>query len=357
MKLNTIFTDKVQSMQPYHVPQSVGMIKLDAMESPYKLPKEMLQAIGTTLSMVNFNRYPSPRSTSLVAKIKNTFQLPSDSGVILGNGSDELIQMILTATMRPGATVMSPVPSFVMYQQTAEILGMKFIGVDLNACFSLDEDKFLNAIDQHQPAVIFLAYPNNPTGQILDKKFIEQVLKKAPGVVVLDEAYSPYTSHSVIDFIDKYNNAILIRTFSKIGLAGVRLGYLVANPEIVAQVDKVRMPYNINVLSKSAVHFMLDQVTFINACVEKVIQEKTKLYDWLLQREELTVIATETNFLLVRFHDANEVFTHLRDEHNILLKNLHGSHPTLENILRITIGRKKENEKLRQALNHILAVK
>lgn len=355
MTLPHVFTDKVQSMQPYPVPDSSGMIKLDAMESPYKLPEEMRQALGTMLSMVNINRYPNPRSTSLSAQIKACFELPEACEIILGNGSDELIQILLMATMRPKATVLSPAPSFVMYQQTAELLGMSYVGVDLLADFSLDEQTFLAAIAQHQPAVIFLAYPNNPTGGLLDKSLIENIIKAAPGLVVLDEAYTAYAADSAMAFVSQYDNVVLIRTLSKVGLAGIRLGYLVANAALVAELDKVRMPYNINVLTQMTARFMLGQMAYIEQNVKKIMQEKDELYHWLLQRDDVVVFPSETNFLLLRCDNATAVFTRLRDDYRILVKNLHGSHPTLDNVLRITIGRKKENKKLRQALTEILA--
>lgn len=354
MNYDTIFTDKVKNMQAYHVPSSSGMIKLDAMESPYKLPEDMRQALGTVLSMTNINRYPNPRSTSLVAKIKTQFQLPEDCDVILGNGSDELIQIILTATMRPDAVVLSPVPSFVMYQQTAEMLGMRFVGIDLNADFSVDESSFLAAVQQHQPAVIFLAYPNNPTGQLMDKSFVEKVLQQAPGLVILDEAYTAYADDSAVDLISRYDNAVLIRTVSKIGLAGIRLGYLAAHADLVEQFDKVRMPYNINVLTQATARFMLDQMRYLDTNVDKIMAEKTALFEWLSARDDVTVFPTQTNFLLVRFDDATHVFERLRDDYKILVKNLHGQHATLDNVLRITIGCKKDNEKLRQAIEEIL---
>lgn len=352
--LNTVFTDKVQSMQPYHVPSSGGMIKLNDMESPYKLPEEMRQALGTMLSLTNINRYPNSQSTSLAAKIKSRFDLPEGCDVLLGNGSDELIQIILTAVARPGTTVLSPIPTFVMYQQTAELLGMNFVGVDLNADFSLDESRFLAAIETHQPAVIFLAYPNNPTGGLLDKAFLHKILAAAPGLVVLDEAYTAYASDSSAALITEYENAVLIRTLSKIGFAGIRLGYLAAQPNIAAQFEKVRMPYNINVLTQGTARFMLDQMVYINQCVKKLLSEKQVQFDWLSAQEKLTVYQTEANFLLVRVDNADDVFLRLRDEYKILVKNLNGYHPILENILRITIGRKKENAKLRAALTEIL---
>lgn len=354
MALQDIFTDKVNAMQPYHVQSSGGMVKLDAMEVPHRLPDAMRQALGATLALSNINRYPNSQSTSLAAKIKSRFNLSESLDVLLGNGSDELIQMILMAVAKPNTTVLSPVPSFSMYQQTAELLGMRFVGVDLNADFSINEEAFLAAMETHQPEVIFLAYPNNPTGNLWDSAFVETVVKTAPGLVVLDEAYTAYAADSAAELVEQYENAVLIRTLSKIGLAGIRLGYLAAQPSIAEQFEKVRMPYNINVLTQATARFMLDQMSYLNECVEKVIIEKTAMYQWLSAQSAITVYPSETNFLLVRVDNADAVFTALRDDYKILIKNLNGYHPVLENVLRITIGRKKENSKLREALTDIL---
>lgn len=355
MSISDVFTDKVKAVQSYHVQSSGGMIKLDAMEMPYKLPEEMSKALGTVLSMTNIHRYPNSSSTSLVSKIKTSFSLPDTLDVMMGNGSDELIQIVLMAIAKPGATVMSPVPSFVMYQHTAEILGLNFVGVDLEQDLSLDEDKFLSAVETHQPAVIFLAYPNNPTGLLLDQDFVERVLEKAPGLVVLDEAYSAYATRNTVSLVEKFDNAVLIRTFSKIGFAGIRLGYLAAGPQICEQLEKVRMPYNINILTQATARFMLEQMRYIDECVTKVLKEKKILFDWLSDRAGMTVRDSETNFLLVKVADADKVFTQLRDDYKILVKNLHGTHPVLDNTLRITVGSEKENDKLRQALSEIIA--
>lgn len=355
MTIAKVFTDSVQAMQPYHVQSSGGMIKLDAMESPYKLPDEMREALGTILSVTNINRYPNSRSTSLAAKVKSRFELPENCEVMFGNGSDELIQIILMATARVGATVLSPVPSFVMYEHTAKLLGMNFVGVDLNTDFSLDATAFLTAIEKHQPAVIFLAYPNNPTGMLLDKDFVLQVIEKAPGLVVLDEAYTAYASENSADFVQHHDNVVLIRTLSKIGFAGIRLGYLAAQSSVVEQLEKVRMPYNINVLTQATARFMLDQMSYIDSCVVKLKQQKQEQYEWFEQHPNITVYPSETNFLLIRVEQADVVFARLRDDYRILVKNLHGYHDVLNNVLRITIGRKKENAKLREALSEILS--
>lgn len=355
MTILDVFTDNVKNMQPYHVQSSAGMIKLDAMEMPHKLPEEMSQALGKFLSMSSLHRYPNPTSSSLVSKIKSVFHLPEDMGVIMGNGSDELIQIILMAVAKTGAKVMSPVPSFVMYQQTAKLLGMEFVGIDLEKDLSLDEDKFLSAIEEYQPAVIFLAYPNNPTGLLLDKRFIETVLEKASGLVVLDEAYAAYASQNTVSLLEKFENAVLIRTFSKIGLAGIRLGYLVSNPLICEQLEKVRMPYNVNRLTKAVARFMLDQMRYIEDSVKRVLTEKEVMFNWFSEQDGMTVRPSEANFLLVKVADADDVFQRLRDEYKILVKNLHKTHPVLDNTLRITIGTEVENRKLRQALSEIIS--
>ncbi len=356
MNLNHLFTDKVQSMQAYPVASGGGMIKLDAMESPYTLPEEMRQALGTVLSMININRYPNPNSSSLIALLRKQFNLPQGFDVMLGNGSDELIQLVLLATMRPNSTVLSPAPSFVLYEQYAEVCGMRYVGVDLNADFSLDEAAFLAALQREQPAVTFLAYPNNPTGMLLNKDFVKTVCEQAAGLVVIDEAYTAYADDNALDLLTQYDNVIVIRTLSKIGLAGIRLGYMVGRPELLEQINKVRMPYNINLLTKGAARFMLEQMPYLNEQVEKILKEKVALYDWLAARSDVTVYPSQTNFLLLRCADSTEVFTKLRDEHRILVKNLHGVHPVLDNVLRITVGKAEENAKLREALVAILAV-
>ncbi len=355
MPLTTIFTDKVQSMQAYAVPDRGGMIKLDAMESPYKLPDDMREALGTMLSMTNINRYPNPRSTSVIAKIRKCFAIPDSCGMILGNGSDELIQIILMATMRPNSAVLSPAPSFVLYQQCAELLGMRYVGVDLNADFSLDESAFLDRMQSENPAVIFLAYPNNPTGNLLDKDFVRTVCQRATGLVVLDEAYTAYADDSALDMVSEYDNVVLIRTLSKIGLAGIRLGYMVGSPALIEQFNKARMPYNINLFTQRTARFMLDQMAYLNDCVSKILHEKDGLYQWLSARDDVSVFPSQTNFLLVRVDNATALYTRLRDEHKILVKNLHGVHPILDNVLRITIGSAKENALLREALTKLLA--
>jgi len=355
MKSAHIFTDKVRQMQPYTVQSSSGMIKLDAMESPYQLPEDMRQAFGKALSLRNINRYPNPYSTSLAAMIRKRFGLADNLSIILGNGSDELIQIIIMAVAKPGAKILSPVPSFVMYQQVAQLLGLTFIGIDVKADFSVDEDILLAAIKTHQPAVVFLANPNNPTGQLLSRSLIEAVIAAAPGLVVVDEAYSAYASDSALDLVAQHDHAILMMTLSKIGLAGIRLGYLAAHPTVTEHLNKVRMPYNISILTQSAAHFMLDQMHYIEDCVKRLMAEKQKLYNWLSARKDLVVYPSETNFLLIRVADANDVFTRLRDDYKILVKNLHDYHLTLDNILRITIGNADDNEQLRRALAAILA--
>lgn len=352
--LQQFFNSAVVSASPYHVQPSSGLLKLDAMEMRYPYPDEMKKALATALQMARINYYPNSKSSSLVAKIKSAFDIADEFEVMLGNGSDELIQIILLALFKPDAVVMAPTPTFVMYEYFAKLLGMKFVGIDLNTDFSLNLEQFLTHINTHNPAVIFLSYPNNPTANLFERDAIQQIVETTNGFVVFDEAYSAYADDSLLDLLEKYENTILLRTMSKLGLAGIRLGYMVTRPEWMQRFDCARMPYNVNVLTSTTARFMLDQVPFVKDKVSRIKLSKEDLIADLTNHPNTQVFSSATNFILLRVPDADAVFTRLRDDYKILVKNLHGQHALLDNILRITIGTEAENEKLKQALSAIL---
>ncbi len=358
--MNKLFTKKVQSMQVYNIPDSSGLIKLDAMEMPYLLPKEKMVELADKLTNLEINRYPNPEPNELIDKIKKTLNLSnnqtSNLDIILGNGSDELISIILLALSKPKAVVLSPTPSFVMYQQTSELLGMKFVGVDLNDDFSINLENFLVAIKTQNPALIFLSYPNNPTGNSWNKVELEQILQATNGFVVLDEAYNAFADDSALDLVEKYENAILLRTFSKVGLAGVRLGFMACHKKYAQQFNKARPPYNTNILSQEVVDFTLNNMELIEKNVELIKLEKESLLEFLSKIPNTKTIDTQTNFLLFKVENSEETFKKLRDEFKILVKDLNVHHKLLENTLRITIGAKEENKILKQALNKIFSL-
>jgi histidinol-phosphate aminotransferase len=275
--------------------------------------------------------------------------LPDSAALILGNGSDELIQIVTSTLARPGAVMLAPEPSFVMYAMSALFAGMRFVGVPLRADFSLDVEATLAAISRERPALIFLAYPNNPTGNLFPAADVERILRAAPGLVVVDEAYYAFADASFLPRVDEFPNLVVLRTVSKIGMAGLRLGYAVAAPEWIAELDKVRPPYNLNALTQAVAPLLLAESALLAAQAATLKAERARLERALATLPGVTVFPTQANFVLARFPDAPGTFAALRGA-GILVKNLHGAHPLLSHCLRITVGTPHENDALLAAL-------
>ena len=248
---------EVQALTAYHVPDPGELIKLDNMENPYVWDDATKDAWLETMKSAAINRYPDAASKTLVQALRQAFSIPEQYGVLLGNGSDELIQMIGMALAKPGATVLAPAPTFVMYKMITMFTNMQYQAVELNQDFSLPLQAMLGAIAKHKPAVIYLSYPNNPTGNLFDEEHVCQIIEAAPGLVVLDEAYFSFADCSFLPYLDKYTNLIVMRTVSKMGMAGLRLGYMVGHPQWINEIDKVRLPFNINCLTQASAEFAL----------------------------------------------------------------------------------------------------
>lgn len=344
----------VLAMTSYPVPDASGFVKLDAMENPFALPEALAAKLGEHLAAVALNRYPAPRPEALIAKIKRTMNIPAECDVLLGNGSDEIISIISTACAKPGAKILAPVPGFVMYQVSAKLANVEFVGVPLKADFTLDVDAMLAAIAEHQPAVVWLAYPNNPTGTLFDDGEMERVIAAATkSLVVIDEAYQPFAQHSWMPRAAAFDNVVVMRTVSKLGLAGIRLGYLAGLPAWLNEFDKVRPPYNVNVLTQAAADFLLDHVSVLDAQAAQLRDERTKLAAAVAQLPGAEVFPSAGNFLLVRVPDAAAVFDALLTE-RVLIKNVSKMHPLLANCVRLTVGSPDENAQLLAALKLIL---
>lgn len=346
---------EIRKLAAYHVPDARDFIKLDAMENPYTWSEQMRQDWLNRLSDVHMNRYPDPASTRLRAQIQKVFSVPEGMQVLLGNGSDELIQMICMAVARPGRVVMAPEPSFVMYRMIAQATAMDYVAISLGQDFELELDSMLAAIDKHQPAVVFLAYPNNPTGNLFDADAIVKILQAAPGLVVVDEAYSAFTSASMLSELSRFPNLLIMRTVSKMGLAGLRLGWLAGDPAWLAQFDKVRLPYNINILTQVTTEFALAHKAFLDQQTEQIKLHRAQMFSQLNRLAAVQVFPSEANFLLIRLrsHSADEVFTALKDA-GILIKNMHRTGTLLENCLRVTVGRDSENQLFLDAFTNAL---
>ncbi len=350
-----IIRPDVLSMTPYAVADATGFVKLDAMENPYSLPPALAAQLGAVLAGVALNRYPEPRPAALVEKLKHAMGVPAGADVLLGNGSDELISMIAVACAKPGAKLLAPIPGFVMYQMSAKFAQLEFVGVPHRADLTLDIDAMLAAIDEHRPAVLYLAYPNNPTGTLYADADIERIVARAKGcgLVVIDEAYQPFAQKSWMSRVLDDENVVVMRTVSKLGLAGIRLGYLVGAPAWLKEFDKVRPPYNVNVLTQAAADFMLDHVDVLETQAAELRAERAKLADALIALPGTTVFPSAANFLLVRVPDADAAFAALL-EAKVLVKNVGRMHPLLANCLRLTVGAPAENAQMLAALQQAL---
>ncbi|MGD8587866.1 MAG: histidinol-phosphate transaminase [Chromatiales bacterium] len=347
---------EIRALSAYHVPPAGDMIKLDAMENPYGWPESLRQAWLETLADVNVNRYPDPQAQALKQRLRSAMAVPNGAELILGNGSDELIQMLAMSVAAADRVVLSVDPGFVMYRMIATFCGMQYVGVPLRADdFALDLEALLAAIQRHQPSLLFLAYPNNPTGNLFPESALLKVLEAAPGLVVIDEAYAPFTDHSFLSRVGRFDNLLVMRTVSKMGLAGLRLGYLAGPKAWLEQVEKTRLPYNINVLTQISAEFALRHQAVFEQQTQAIRTQRNWLYQQLQGLAEITVYPSEANFILLRSHGkpAPVLFEGLKAS-GVLVKNLHGAHPLLAQCLRVTVGTPQENEAFIAALAGLL---
>jgi len=328
------------------------MVKLDAMENPHRLPPALQEALGERLAAVALNRYPGERVDALRAALARHARLPEGFGLMLGNGSDELISLLAMACDVPGATILAPLPGFVMYAMSAQLQGLKFVGVDLTADFELDEKAMLDAIALHQPAIVYLAYPNNPTANLWDDATIEKIVEAAPGLVVIDEAYQPFASRSYLDRVARHEHVLLMRTLSKFGLAGVRIGYMMGPAKLVAEVDKVRPPYNVSVLNCEAALFALEHEDVFAAQAADIRRERARIQS-ALRGMGLHTWPSDANMILVRVPDPARAFDGMK-ERKVLVKNVSKMHPLLAGCLRLTVGTADENTQMLAALQATL---
>ncbi len=352
-ELKKLIRQDVQSMHAYAIQDSAGMVKLDAMENPHRLPAALQAHLGQRLGALALNRYPDGRVNDLRQALADYAQMPEGFDIMLGNGSDELISLLAMACDVEGGTVLAPTPGFVMYAMSAQLQGLKFIGVPLTDDFELDEAAMLAAIRQHQPSIIYLAYPNNPTANLWDDAVIEKIIEAAPGLVVMDEAYQPFSSKSYIDRIGQHNHVLLMRTMSKFGLAGVRLGYMMGPKALIAEIDKVRPPYNISVLNYECALFALEHQDVFAAQAGELVAQRTVLLEAFGAMQGVKAWKSDANMILVRVPDAAKTFEGMKAR-KVLVKNVSKMHPLLANCLRLTVGTAEENVQMLAALEKSL---
>ena len=352
-KPEEIVREEIRALTAYHVPDASGMVKLDAMENPYRLPDEVRQRIAALVADAEINRYPDAGASALKATLREALGIPGAADVILGNGSDEIIQMLALATARPGAVVMGVEPSFVMFRMIALLAGMRYVGVPLTADFGLDAERMVIAMEEHQPSLVFIAYPNNPTGNLFDAQAIEHVVRACPGLVVIDEAYHAFARRTWMNRLGEHENLVVMRTLSKSGLAGLRLGLLAGPSAWLEHVDKVRLPYNVSVLTQIVAEEALRHQALLEDQAAAIRGERARLFDELARTSGVSPYPSDANFILFRTGAGRRVVDGLKAR-GVLVKNLNGAHPALEGCLRVTVGSPGENDRFVAALRESL---
>jgi histidinol-phosphate aminotransferase len=353
----------VQGMHAYAVQDSRGMLKLDAMENPFTLSPELQAKLGGRLGAVAINRYPGTRVDELKQALKNYVAMPAGYELMLGNGSDELISLLamacLTAKDKPNNKILAPLPGFVMYEMSAQLQGLDFVGVSLTSDFELDETAMLAAIDTHKPAITYIAYPNNPTANLWNAGAIKKIIAACSaygGLVVVDEAYQPFSSLTWLDEIranpSANANVLLMRTLSKFGLAGARLGYMIGSKTLIEQIDKLRPPYNVSSLNAEIGIFALEHKDVFASQAESIKSERERLMTALAAIPNVKPFPSAANMILVRFADADATFAMLKSK-GILVKNVSKMHSLLANCLRLTVGTPDENTLLLKELGSV----
>jgi histidinol-phosphate aminotransferase len=352
-RMQKVIRQDVQSMHGYAIQQSAGLIKLDAMENPFRLPAALQHELGERLGRIAINRYPAKCIDDVVDALTPFVGVPPGCKLMLGNGSDELITMLSMAVDVPGASVLAPLPGFVMYEMSARLQGVPFVGVPLTADFELDEAAMLAAIDKHRPSITYIAYPNNPTANLYSDAIIDRIVAavgaQGHGLVVFDEAYQPFSSRTWMDRMPKHPHVLVMRTLSKFGLAGVRLGYLSGAAALIDEINKVRPPYNVSALNAEATLFAIEHGDEFARQAAVLRAERERLQRSLKSMAGVQPFPSEANMILVRVPDSKRAFEGMKAR-GVLVKNIAGLHPLLANCLRLTVGTPEENTAMIDAL-------
>ncbi len=353
MDLETIIKKGVLSQEAYPAVDLPCRIKLDANENPYPLSPSLTRLIFDRLQSVSLNRYPAPGSPALRAAFARYYGVKEEM-ILIGNGSDELIHILLTAAGPSShSCVLFPTPTFAMYGISALNTGHRIVEVPLDRRLDLDMDAMLAAITDARPSLIFLSYPNNPTGGCFDRRGMERIIEASSGLVVVDEAYGNFSGKTFLGDLDRWDNLVILRTLSKVGLAALRLGILIGHPSLVRQLNKVRLPHNVNIFSQVVGGVFVERSAEFLEPVERIIAGRKWLSDELMAIEGITPFPSDANFILfscVTGKDA--VYEHLV-ERGVLVKNF-TSPDSLVNCMRVTVGTAEENREFIETLRGIV---
>lgn len=353
VNLEDLVKSKVKALKAYHVENFDCEIKLHANENSFPPPAEILDLFQDTFRTFQLNRYPDPSSQKLKAALSHRLSVPP-SHLAVGNGSDELIALLLQIFCDAGDTVAFPDPTFAMYSIIARGMGLKAQTFPLDDRWDFAAEPFLEMLEEHQAKIVFLSYPNNPTGNCFSHAEIQKVIERFQGITVVDEAYYDFARRTFLDQLKAHNNLVVLRSLSKIGLAGLRVGYGIADPVIIEQINKIRLPYNSNTVSQELSAKLLEHFEPVQKQIDLILEQRDWLAQALAQVPGLQVFPSDSNFILFRVErNSEDVFNRLVEK-GILIRDL-SSHPRLKNCLRVTVGTHEENAEFVTQIKAILA--
>lgn len=351
-----VIRPSVRKLRPYHLQERSCRIKLNQNESPYDLPRALKQEIMHAFIDRPWNRYPSFTPHGLKRKLAGYLSISEDC-LLIGNGSNDLLNLLFASVLPSRSKVLIVEPTFSIYRQLARISEASLLELCLNDDFDFPVRKILSALDLDRADLCLLCSPNSPTGTLLPKDALQKILSKTSGIVLVDEAYHEFAGTNYLDLVRTSENLLVSRTFSKaLGLAGLRLGYFVGPPDLIREIGKAKLPYNLNIFSEFVATRVLDQRDLIQSRVSAILQERDNLYQGLSEIPGLQAYPSYANFLMVESRlPAVELFAKLA-KRGILVRDISKQHPMLGNKLRITVGKPEENVELVVALQEILGV-
>lgn len=352
VNLDNLVKDKIKALKPYHVENFDCEIKLHANENSFPPPAEILDLFQDTFRTFQLNRYPDPASQKLKVVLANRLSV-SPAHLAVGNGSDELIALLLQIFCDTGDTVAFPDPTFAMYSIIARGMGLNTKTFPLDERWDFSAEPFLEMLEACRAKIVFFSYPNNPTGNCFSRAEIQKVIEHFKGITVLDEAYYDFARSTFLDQLKPHNNLVLLRSLSKIGLAGLRVGYAVADPLIIDQINKIRLPYNSNTVSQELSAKLMERFEPVQKQIDLILEQRDWLAGALADIPGLEVFPSDSNFVLFRVNrNSEDVFNRLVEK-GILIRDL-SSHPRLKNCLRVTVGTHEENAEFVTQIKSIL---
>jgi histidinol-phosphate aminotransferase len=333
-------------------PQKEFKAKLNQNESPFDVPQQLKDELSETIRNTCWNRYPVNESPDLKQKLADRHGVDVNQ-IILGNGSNQLFQTLLTATIAPGDKALYTPPTFSLYDLFMDIYEGELIEIMQTPDEEYPIDQVLSAIKEHNPKLIFICSPNNPTGYEVSLEMVERICKIAEGLVFFDEAYAEFTEQSAIPLLDKYENILISRTFSKaFSLAGLRFGYFIGRENVIRELRKVNLPYNINLFTEMVSLRLLDEQSRMQENIDFLKEERERMFALLKHIDGIHVTASAANFLLIKGPDNLNLFQELKDR-GVLVRDV-SSYPMLQGRQRITVGFKDENDLLLETLKSIM---